>query len=554
MIMKQNHPSWAQDKPEIPESSITETTVSDVVIIGCGNAGLLAAAAAAHAGASVTVIEQQRKKTFSMYGIPDIGTINSKWAEERGYPHVDEAEFTAEWQHRTVNRSDPRIIKKFAHHSGEMLDWLFTLMDPRHREIAEGYAFESQADCYNDVSGFKSWLGTCTIRTWREGMREVIADAQAHGAVWRWGERARLLSQRDDGRVIGCITEDRDGRFIKHLARKGVILTAGDWGANHDMFVSLYSEIVQQYESYGLDTSKLRTAMGRNGDGVKLAVWAGGSMEPGPYASVYPTAFPPSMANDPMLGWGGGMRGTSFLKVTARGERYCDEGIMGIYGGVHRAIRMGPGMYFNVYDSKWPEYLFTQCNEHFMMPKSRLEIDAIRSDYEKVLEYGRARIETKPGKTTVTPADAEHATHYAAMTLEDAAELAGFTGEAMENLLASVARYNEMCRRGRDDDFGKDPRLLQSIDQPPYYITRFEIVRPDIGLVTLNGVITDENQAVLDKSFRPIPGLFASGTNGGGKFFLQYSSLLSGMCIGSAMTLGMLAGRHVASLPAEDTL
>ena len=138
------------------------------------------------------------------------------------------------------------------------------------------------------------------------------------------------------------------------------------------------------------------------------------------------------------------------------------------------------------------------------------------------------------------------------MTLEEAADLAGFTGEAKENLLASVARYNEMCYRGKDEDFGKDPRLLMPIDKPPYYIARFEIVRPDTGLVTLNGVITDENQAVLDKKFKPIPGLFASGTNGGGKFFMQYASLLSGMCIGSAMTLGMLVGRHVASLPAAE--
>lgn len=74
------YPVWAQDKPVIDDSQITETTVADVVIVGSGNAGLLAAAAASHAGASVTVVEQQRENSFSTYGIPDIGTINSKWA------------------------------------------------------------------------------------------------------------------------------------------------------------------------------------------------------------------------------------------------------------------------------------------------------------------------------------------------------------------------------------------------------------------------------------------------------------------------------------------
>ena len=74
------YPVWAQDKPVIDDSQITETTVAGVVIVGSGNAGLLAAAAASHAGASVTVVEQQRENSFSTYGIPDIGTINSKWA------------------------------------------------------------------------------------------------------------------------------------------------------------------------------------------------------------------------------------------------------------------------------------------------------------------------------------------------------------------------------------------------------------------------------------------------------------------------------------------
>lgn len=40
------YPVWAQDKPVIEDSQITETTVADVVIVGSGNAGLLAAAAA----------------------------------------------------------------------------------------------------------------------------------------------------------------------------------------------------------------------------------------------------------------------------------------------------------------------------------------------------------------------------------------------------------------------------------------------------------------------------------------------------------------------------
>ncbi len=553
-MTENKYPVWAQDKPNISDDQIAETITADVVVVGSGNAGLLAATAAAYAGVTVSVIEQQKEKTFSVYGVPDIGTINSKWALENGYPHIDEDEFVAEWQHRMVNRSDPRLIKQFAHHSGEMLDWLFTLMDPKHREAAKGYAYRDPSDCYNDVSGFKSWLGTCTVFTFREGVRDVIANAEAHGAAWYWGQTAKVLVQREDERVIGCIAESRaePGKYTKYLARKGVILTAGDWGGNHEMFVNLYQEIVQQYESYGLSTDKLRTAMGRNGDGQKMAIWAGGSMEPGPYASVYPTAFPPSMTIDPMYGWGGGLRGTSFLHLDQKGRRYCDEGIMGIYGGVHRAIRMGPGIYYSVYDSQWPEYLFTQCNEHFMMAKSEQEIAGMQECLKQLDELGHARMDFKPMKNTVEACEPDRASHFSAMTLEGLVDEMGLEGETRENFLTSVKRYNEMCYQQRDEDFGKDARLLMPIDKPPYYVSKSVIDKPDTGLCTLNGVITDENQAVLNKKYQPIPGLFASGMNGGGKFYIQYASLLSGMNIGSAMTLGMLAGRHVAALESVD--
>ncbi len=551
-----DYPVWAQDKPEIPETGIQKTITADVVVVGGGNAGLLAAAAAAEEGATVSVIEEQKEKTFTTYGIPDIGTINSKWALEHGYPHVDEDEFVAEWQHRSVNRSDPRIIKKFAHHSGEMLDWLFTLMDPKHREMAKGYAFRDPSDCYSDISGYRSWLGTCSIFSFNRegGVRDVISYAERHGAVWYWGMRGIVLEQDESGRVTACIAENREkpGEYTRFRARKGVILTAGDWGANHEMFVNLYQEIVQQYESYGLPTDQLRTAMGRRGDGQKMAVWAGGSMEPGPYACVGPTAFPAEMPDDKLKCWGSGMRGTSFLRLDKKGRRFCDEGIMGIYGGVHRAIRMGPGVYYSVYDSQWPEYLFRQCNEHFMMSKSEAEIAELQKCFAELDRLGSARMDFKPMGNTVEPSDAAHATHFSAMTLEELAGRMELPDDVRQNFLASVERYNSFCEQGRDEDFGKDPRLLMPIVKPPFYASVSEIVRPDTGLVTLNGVITDENQAVLDKNYEPIPGLFASGSNGGGKFFMQYSSLLSGMNIGSAMTLGMLAGRHVASLSPID--
>lgn len=57
-------------------------------------------------------------------------------------------------------------------------------------------------------------------------------------------------------------------------------------------------------------------------------------------------------------------------------------------------------------------------------------------------------------------------------TLDELADRLGFAGEKKENYLTAVARYNEFCRTGRDEDFGKDPRILLPLCKPPYYAFR----------------------------------------------------------------------------------
>jgi succinate dehydrogenase/fumarate reductase flavoprotein subunit len=539
-------PAWAGQPPVIAENEISETIAADVVVVGSGNAGVLAATAAAFAGASVSVIEQQSCERLHMYGLADVGTLNSKWAESNGVPHIDEAEFIAEWQHRTQNRSDPRLIAQFAYHSGEMLDWLLSMMSPMLTGRLQVSNYPCPFQRYDgEVSGFKTWAGTCELHNWDVGVRQVIAQAEAKGAAWYWENSAVVLTKQD-GRVTGCIAKTKDGRFVHYTAKKGVILCTGDFGANHEMYVHFHQEIVMQFESMGLDTGKLRTMMGRDGIGQRMAVWAGGSMEPGPYACIYPTAGAPAHGVDANLAdWNGGgqtagFQGTSFLRLNDKGQRYCDEGIMGIYGILHRTYRNGGGLTVSVFDAQWFDYVQSQCHEHFMPYKNDLLwAEKTKVALAKALEAGKQGIGNGRGKESNL---------FAANSLPELADALGFKGEEKKNFLASIERYNEMCRQGKDTDFGKDPKLLLPVDQPPFYGLKTILTQPDTGLVGLNGVITDENQAVLGKNFKPIPGLFASGTCGGGKFFLQYPSVMAGMAVGSAMTFGMLAGRHVAGL------
>ena len=138
-------------------------------------------------------------------------------------------------------------------------------------------------------------------------------------------------------------------------------------------------------------------------------------------------------------------------------------------------------------------------------------------------------------------------TLVAADTLEELAEKLGYSGEDGIRFVESVKRYNQLCRQGRDEDFGKDPSLLFPVEKPPFFGYSSRKQGANI-MVTTGGLLTDEYQNVLNHDYEPIPGLYATGNCCGGRFGLQYSTPVSGISISIAQTMGMLAGEDLAAL------
>ena len=69
--------------------------------------------------------------------------------------------------------------------------------------------------------------------------------------------------------------------------------------------------------------------------------------------------------------------------------------------------------------------------------------------------------------------------------------------------------------------------------------------KPALGTVTLNGLVIDHRQRVLDKGYNPILGLYASGNNGGGRWGNHYSTPIQGVSLGMALTLGRVLGKQL---------
>nr|MBR4280154.1 FAD-dependent oxidoreductase [Clostridia bacterium] len=125
----------------------------------------------------------------------------------------------------------------------------------------------------------------------------------------------------------------------------------------------------------------------------------------------------------------------------------------------------------------------------------------------------------------------EHVPHAA--TIGELAEKIGVDKAALE---ATVARYNELCAKGVDEDFGKPAQYMIPVDGDEYYAFR---MTPGTS-VTFGGLEIDVNARVLDTNNQPIPGLYAAGEVAfTGLFDAEYPCC--GMAIGSAVYYGRIA-------------
>ena len=132
-------------------------------------------------------------------------------------------------------------------------------------------------------------------------------------------------------------------------------------------------------------------------------------------------------------------------------------------------------------------------------------------------------------------------------------ELAAKIGVPPDELRQTAERFNELARKGHDDDFNRgdsaydnyygDPTLpnpnLHPLGKPPYYA--FQIILGDLG--TSGGLRTDEHARVL-RTTTLVEGLYAVGNASAAVMGRSYAG--AGATIGPAMTFGYVAAKHIA--------
>ena len=148
------------------------------------------------------------------------------------------------------------------------------------------------------------------------------------------------------------------------------------------------------------------------------------------------------------------------------------------------------------------------------------------------------------GKMNEATDEARQSVEKQAVTANTIEELAEKMGVPIETFKATVARYNELARMGKDLDFGKRPDRLTTIDKPPYYAGKGLY----FFLAVIGGINVNTRLQALDKDWEVIPGLYLAGNTMGNRFAVDYPTMCPGICNGMAVHFGRVAGINAATL------
>jgi succinate dehydrogenase/fumarate reductase flavoprotein subunit len=128
-----------------------------------------------------------------------------------------------------------------------------------------------------------------------------------------------------------------------------------------------------------------------------------------------------------------------------------------------------------------------------------------------------------------------------ANTIAELADMLGIDPAAAEK---SIARWNDCCAEGRDDDFGRPAGTMAPVNTGPFY-------GAPVGAIVSNtqgGPVHNAKQQIIDQFGDAIPRLYAAGEMGSSFGHLY----MSGSNITECFVNGRIAGREVMALQPWD--
>ena len=525
---------WLGKEPDIDEAAITETVDTDILIVGAGNGGMLAAAYAAAKGLNFRVIEQNGNVQDTRHWV---GAVDGFGAQEQGIK-MDRAKLLSEVSRYASGKCDQRVVKTWINESAAMHDFMRSILEDKYGWVCDFTSGSEAAWPAENAEHNTDYLYPVQEHNYMASesasglpRNELLLQyIQELGYDVDFKTSLAKLEKNSEGRITGIIAQStEDDHFIRYNANKGVLLACGGFPGNPYM--------MEQLDPLGTSvTTACSYSPADKGYGIRAAVWAGANLdkEAAPMlfdrGVVAPGVDGGYVDSDTAFGgkaFPGKIRqynpGTQpFLKVNRNGERFANESCP--YNDIVYAAAHQPGrVYAQICDAN------------------------ILEDAKRFHTIG-CSAQTRNGGEKYIQGKMDEAIEAGALfkcdTLDELADKMGFTGAAKDTFLATVERYNELYDKQNDEDFGKPAYRLSAIRTAPFYGCWLGASL----LTTEQGIAINEKGQALDNNNQPMEGLYITGDMSGSFFANNYPCLMAGVAMGRTLTFAMKAVKQMAGL------
>lgn len=512
------------------------TEEADVIVVGYGGAGAVAAIAAHDAGAKVIILEKQPQDTATeakhtpstrMCGGAFCGTIDKEKT-------VHYLEGMATIANETLDADRKELLNVFAQYMVDNGHWLrsigFKTGDPdQFQPIIKGAIINNPqfspdgALCISDFPEIQGADATCVyipgpVDGYTHGaalLKALSAAIDARHIEVRWESPGEHLVM-DAGQVRGITGHCGDKPFaIK--ARKAVVLTCGGFEFNEWM----KENYLRVSPSYFIGNPA------NTGDGINMAIEVGAAlwhMNCASWRAVmkfpeFPIAFATAHHE------------VASVFVDKTGRRFANE-----------RYRMHAFAYqLTTYDD---DLYYPRVPFYWIFDESR------RNDGPLASSHGAcAKLKGVPGSGYYTWSQdnmAEIKKDWI-MKADSLEELVKKICDDVENngkmsfpvLDNTIKQYNTFCREGKDTDFHRPSWSLTPIEKPPYYAVKLWPGGPN----TQGGPKRNKKAQVVRPDNTAVPRLYAAGELGS-VWGMLYQG---GGNIAECIAFGRIAGTNAAA-------
>ena len=512
----------------------------DVVVIGYGFAGSVAAIEAARAGAKVVLLEKT--------AVPG-GISICSYGAVRCASDVDLA-----YQYLTVTnggRTPADVVRTLAEGMGEQEAYVRDLAKVNGAEIAttkeEGkttanYPFPGVNAFYQTTVRAVPNFSAKHVYPWANGapggpmLFKILDDNLAQQRVEiRLEHRAlRLITNGRDKEVRGVIVEGPNG-VSRLKARKGVILACGGFEGNRDM-----------QEQFWEGKPILPAAARYNtGDGIAMAQDLGAQLWHmwhlhGAYGfkSADPE-YPYAIRVKRLPDW---VPGTKTGFVPRRDETGAIDAAQVKMAWI--LLDRGGRRFMNEYQPYLQDTAHRSFHQYDPVTQDFPRIPALLlcdENGRKLYPLGRPTSNDKDLRydwSADNMAEVKSGILKRANSVGELAKQLGFDPAAVER---SVDRWNQMCAKGNDEDFGRPAGSMLAVKDPPFYGAQIWPVVSN----TQGGPVHDAGQRIIDVFGHAIPRLYSAGELGS-----SYGHLyMSGGNISECLVTGRISARNACALP-----